>query len=79
MFISMIILSIFIENPFRTLASSTYFASWGDSFKTMLIALTGGSLAISMVLCEFYLILKTNAIVLMIGGIIKEMITILVG
>jgi solute carrier family 35 protein C2 len=32
-----------------------------------------------MVLCEFWLILKANAIVLMIGGVLKEVITILVG
>lgn len=32
-----------------------------------------------MVLCEFWLILRSNAIVLMIGGVLKEMITILVG
>lgn len=79
MFFSMLILCIIIERPVSTLAASTYFATFGDSCSTLLIALAGGSLAISMVLCEFYLILKTNAIVLMLGGIIKEMITILVG
>ena len=70
---------MFIERPMSMLVFSAYFATFGDSCSTLLIALAGGSLAISMVLCEFYLILKTNAIVLMLGGIIKEMITILVG
>jgi len=79
MFFSMVILAFCIENPIRKLPSSAYFATPEDSFKTLLIALAGGALAILMVLCEFYLILKSNAIVLMIGGIIKEMITILVG
>jgi len=47
--------------------------------KTISLGLTGAFIAIAMVLCEFWLILKSNAIVLMIGGVIKELITILVG
>ena len=39
----------------------------------------GGLLAIAMVLCEFYLILHSSAVVLMIGGVIKELTTILIG
>lgn len=39
----------------------------------------GATFAVAMIICEFYLIMRANAIVLMIGGVIKEMITIIVG
>ena len=39
----------------------------------------GATIAIIMITCEFWLIMKSNAIVLMIGGVLKEMITIFVG
>jgi solute carrier family 35 protein C2 len=47
--------------------------------KTLSLGLAGAIIAIVMVLCEFWLILKSNAVVLMIGGVLKEMITIFVG
>ncbi|KAL7559817.1 hypothetical protein ACA910_003981 [Epithemia clementina (nom. ined.)] len=43
------------------------------------LGLFGAFFAIAMILCEFYLIMKTNAIVLTVGGVIKEIITIWVG
>ena len=82
MFASMLILSFAIERPWAKLGPNSgtdYFSSWSNTFSTILLGLGGATLAISMVLCEFYLIMKSSAIVLMIGGVIKEMVTILVG
>ena len=45
----------------------------------LLLGGVGGFLAVAMILCEFSLILHANAIILMIGGVIKEMITIGMG
>ena len=44
-----------------------------------ILGLIGGSLAVLMILCEFFLILRASAIILMIGGVIKELTTISVG
>ena len=35
--------------------------------------------AIAMILCEFSLIMSASAMILMIGGVVKELITIFVG
>lgn len=40
---------------------------------------TGGCIAVMMILCEFYLILHSSAVIMMIGGVIKEMTTIVIG
>ena len=45
----------------------------------ILLGLLGGVLAVSMILCEFSLILRASAIILMIGGVIKELVTITIG
>lgn len=81
MFICMLFLSIVIESPMKRLGpdQGDYFSNFENGFKTICLGLTGAFIAIAMVLCEFWLILKSNAIVLMIGGVIKELITILVG
>jgi solute carrier family 35 protein C2 len=47
--------------------------------KVFLLGLVGGAFAIFMILCEFYLILRANAIILMIGGVVKELTTIILG
>lgn len=81
MFGFMVILSAAIERPWTKLGpeNGDYFSTFENGLKTISLGLTGAVIAIAMVLCEFWLILKSNAIVLMIGGVIKELITILVG
>jgi solute carrier family 35 protein C2 len=81
MFFFMLILSFLIEDPIVKLSpeNGDYFADFNNTMKTISLGLTGATIAIAMVLCEFWLILKANAIVLMIGGVLKEVITILVG
>ena len=81
MFGFMLLLSLIIENPLEKLSpeQGDYFSNAENGLKTVCLGLTGAVIAIAMVLCEFWLILKSNAIVLMIGGVIKELITILVG
>jgi len=81
MFVFMVILSVSIERPWTKLGPEhgDYFSTFENGLKTISLGLTGAVIAIAMVLCEFWLILKSNAIVLMIGGVIKELITILVG
>lgn len=75
MFFSLFFLSLIIEEPWARLANEDA----GDTAKIIGLGLVGAFLAIAMVLCEFYLIMRANAIVLMIGGVIKEMVTIFIG
>lgn len=74
MFVSMLGISLALEKPWSKLGV------WFDSFPTLMhtlgLACIGAFLAISMILCEFWLIMKANAIVLMIGGVCKELFTI---
>eukprot|EP00535_Pseudo-nitzschia_heimii_P005960 CAMPEP_0197179852 /NCGR_PEP_ID=MMETSP1423-20130617/4666_1 /TAXON_ID=476441 /ORGANISM="Pseudo-nitzschia heimii, Strain UNC1101" /LENGTH=308 /DNA_ID=CAMNT_0042629827 /DNA_START=593 /DNA_END=1520 /DNA_ORIENTATION=+ len=80
MFWSMLVLSMVIEEPWKKMNDFD-----NESYQNnpvLFIAklgLVGGSLAVSMVLCEFFLILRASAIILMIGGVIKELTTICVG
>lgn len=78
MFFSMIIVSLCVERPWEKLGSG-YFETVGQGFETLGMGLIGATFAVAMIICEFYLIMRANAIVLMIGGVIKEMITIIVG
>jgi len=77
MAISLIIVAMLVEKPWITLRSVV------DSYETagyiLSLGLIGAFLAICMIMCEFYLIMHSNAIVLMIGGVIKEILTIFVG
>lgn len=81
MFASMLLMSCIIEKPWNKLGPEhgDYFSNFENGMKTVSTGLVGAFIAIAMVLCEFWLILKSNAIVLMIGGVLKEMITIFVG
>jgi len=75
MFASLFVISLAIEQPWKRLAGE-------DSLEMVTVlglGLLGAFFAISMVLCEFWLIMQSNAIVLMIGGVLKEMVTIMVG
>jgi solute carrier family 35 protein C2 len=78
MFWSMLFLSMVIEKPW------TKFHISDESYQTDMLhvlglGVMGGVIAVAMILCEFYLILHASAIILMIGGVMKEMITIFIG
>ena len=79
MFISILFLSLVWEKPWRTLRGTKYWDNWEDVTKMIFLGLAGAFLAICMMSCEFYLLLKSSAIVLMIGGVIKELLNIFVG
>jgi solute carrier family 35 protein C2 len=78
MFFSMLLVSLLVERPWITLREG-YFETIWEGLHTFGIGMIGAVFSIAMILCEFYLIMRANAIVLMIGGVIKEMITIIVG
>ena len=76
MFWSMLILSIVIERPWIKLRE----VENGNELLTVaMLGLLGGAFAIFMILCELYLILKASAIILMLGGVVKELTTIVIG
>jgi len=83
MFISMFTFSMALERPWIIMSGNNNDDGIDFDAKYMLwsagMAVFGATLAISMILCEYYLIIHTSAIVLMIGGVLKEMITIMVG
>jgi len=77
MFWSMLIISMVIEQPWNKLQD--YENEMYQSNPVLfvgILGLLGGSCAVFMILCEFFLILKASAIILMIGGVIKELTTI---
>jgi solute carrier family 35 protein C2 len=75
MFASLFIFSLLIERPWIRLAYENV-----RQISSMIgLGLLGANLAIAMILCEFYLIMRANAFVLMIGGVVKEMLSILIG
>jgi solute carrier family 35 protein C2 len=77
MFISLLGISLIVERPWTKFAASE--GNFDEVTRVVALGLVGGSFAICMVLCEFYLILHASAVILMIGGVIKEMTTILIG
>jgi len=81
MFLSMLVLSAVIEKPWEKLSpkDTFYFSTFENSMDTLLLAALGGSLAVAMVLAEFSLIMQSSAMVLMIAGVVKELITVAVG
>jgi len=79
MFIAMLFLSMVWEKPWISLQGTKFWTRWEDVTKLLLLGLVGAFLAICMMSCEFYLLLKSSAIVLMIGGVIKELLNIAVG
>jgi solute carrier family 35 protein C2 len=78
MFFSMLLVSLIVERPWIALRTG-YFETFGEGFSTIGMGMLGAIFAIAMIICEFSLIMRASAIVLMIGGVIKEMITIIVG
>ncbi|KAL3943328.1 MAG: hypothetical protein SGBAC_002611 [Bacillariaceae sp.] len=75
MFFGMLFMSIVIEQPWNDFAKMDS----DDLLQVLLLGLGGGTIAVAMILCEFYLILEASAVIMMIGGVIKEMVTILLG
>jgi solute carrier family 35, member C2 len=76
MFWSMLLISLMVEQPWITLIHEENFKALARVF---LLGVLGGVFAVLMTLCEFYLILKASAIILMIGGVLKELTTIVIG
>ena len=74
----MLFLSMLIEKPW-TKFHITQENYQSEILNVLVLGLMGGGIAVLMILCEFYLILHATAIILMIGGVIKEMITIFIG
>ena len=76
MFVSMLAFSLAIEQPWTKVDTH-------DPFQAMIrilgLGIIGAIFAICMILCEFHLIMHSTAIVLMIGGVVKELITIIMG
>jgi solute carrier family 35, member C2 len=75
MFFSLLAFSLAFERPWVKLQKY----NTDDFVQLLVLGAVGGTLAILMVLCEFHLIMHANAFLLMIGGVIKEMVTIMVG
>ncbi len=74
MFLSMLIMSLVKEQPWYTMGE--WINTFDKAMLTVGLSFLGATLAICMMLCEFYLIMKSNAIILMIGGVLKELNTI---
>jgi solute carrier family 35 protein C2 len=67
---------LIVERPWTKFAASE--GNFDEVARVVALGLVGGFFAICMVMCELYLILHTPAVILMIGGVIKEMTTILI-
>lgn len=86
MFLSMLFLSMVLEKPWVLFGHKSgsesgisFFDTPRDALWTLGLGMIGAVLAICMIICEFYLIMKSSAVVLMIGGVLKELTTIMIG
>jgi solute carrier family 35, member C2 len=77
MFASLLVVACAIEQPWNALKEVV--DSWDTALYVVKLGLLGAVFAIAMILCEFFLIMYSNAIVLMIGGVLKEILTIFIG
>jgi solute carrier family 35 protein C2 len=75
MFVSMFIISLCLERPWNKFKN----LDGGQILHILSLGSVGASFAILMILCEFYLIMYSSAVILMIGGVLKEMVTIVMG
>lgn len=75
MFFAMLLISFAVERPWNEFSTIGGNALW----QTIGLGLGGGTIAIAMILCELYLIIEASAVIMMIGGVIKEMLTIIMG
>ena len=78
MFWSLLLLSALIEQPWQLYNNSSSTVS-DEVVRLVYLGIGGAVLAICMILCEFHLIMHASAIILLMGGMMKEIITILVG
>lgn len=79
MFWSMLMISGIVERPWAKLSEAAAGDNGDQLGLVFMLGLIGGVIAVSMILCEFWLILRASAIILMIGGVIKELTTITIG
>lgn len=79
MFFLMLIMSLAWEKPWAAFNGTAYFDTVLHSFHTLGLSLAGATIAICMILCELHLIMKSNAFVMMIGGVVKELCTVSMG
>jgi len=81
MFFSLLCIGIAVERPWNALnpKTSVFFQDFHHGAESVLAGLMGGLLAMCMVYFEFCLIIRSSAIVLMIGGVIKELLTLYIG
>lgn len=82
MFLSMLIISFCVEKPWSSMGAESdknYFVDREESLKTVGMAVLGGTLAVCMISCELWLIMQSSAVIMMIGGVCKEVTTIFVG
>ncbi|CAG8541713.1 10904_t:CDS:2, partial [Paraglomus occultum] len=76
MFILMITLSLFFENPINKFATSEHFQNFSSAMSTFGLMLAGGLLAFFMTVAEFALIKNTSTVTLSVAGISKEVFII---
>ncbi len=81
MFFSAILMSCIVEQPWCKLgpSNSDYFSYFYNCISTIFMALLGGVLGMGSVFCQYWLILESNVIVLMIGVVLRDMIIIIFG
>ncbi|OZJ04118.1 hypothetical protein BZG36_02865 [Bifiguratus adelaidae] len=76
MFVTMLILSLSLEDVFTQIRTSEHFATLQLSLETIGLMWIGGLLAFAMTLAEFYLIKNTNTVTLSVAGVSKEIVVI---
>ena len=72
MFVSLLFTALLIEKPWQHLQLN-------EAGYVIGLGAIGATFAIAMTLCEFMLIMQASAIVLMIGGVVKELLNIGIG
>lgn len=81
MFFSMLLMSLIFEQPWRKLgpSNSEFFSDFENGIRTTCIVLVGGVPSIGIVFCQYWLIMNSNVIVMMIGCVLKDTIFIFLG
>mmetsp|Transcript_16600 Transcript_16600/g.25929 ORF Transcript_16600/g.25929 Transcript_16600/m.25929 type:complete len:453 (-) Transcript_16600:171-1529(-) len=81
MFVVLLSIGLTIEQPWEALKPSNapFFADMESTIETLLVIFSGGIIAMCLVGFEFCLIIRSSAMVLMVGGVMKELLTILIG
>ncbi|TFK89479.1 TPT-domain-containing protein [Polyporus arcularius HHB13444] len=74
--ISLLVITIFVDG-WSKIFNSPFFATPGETFKTLFFLLCPGIIAFCMVLSEFYIIQRAGVVPMSIAGIAKEVTTII--